>query len=361
MSHMTPLCTPAAALLAAALLFFAPGHALAQDTAARPATPPPPADFDEFTPAWEQSVAKGLAWLAKQQNADGSFGGQSSGYARHVAVTSLAGLAFLAEGSQPNRGQYGEVVAKTLDYLLTHCTTESGLLIGPTTDHGPMYGHGFAALFLAEVYGQSHDPRVREELRKAIRLIVQTQNHEGGWRYQARPMDADISVTICEIMALRAAANSGITVPQETIDRAIKYVKACQQPDGGFSYMLSGGGSAFPRSAAGLASLYYAGIYTGPEIEKAVDYCLKFTPGRNSSNNRNDFGHHFYAVYYATQALFQAGGGAWAKWWPATRDDLIRRQNANGSWQDGVGPEYATAMALISLQIPKRMLPILQN
>ena len=73
-----------------------------------------------------------------------------------------------------------------------------------------MYGHGFATLFLAEVYGMTPRPDVRETLRKAVRLIVQTQNQEGGWRYHPVRNDAALSVTSCQIMALRAARTTGV-------------------------------------------------------------------------------------------------------------------------------------------------------
>ena len=72
--------------------------------------------------------------------------------------------------------------------------------------------------------------------------------------------DADLSVTICQINALRAARNAGLFVPKETVDACIRYVKQRQNPDGGFRYMLQGGAtSAFPRSAAGVVALYSAG------------------------------------------------------------------------------------------------------
>ena len=73
-----------------------------------------------------------------------------------------------------------------------------------------MYGHGFATLFLAEVYGMHPDPDLRQKLVKAVKLIINTQNDEGGWRYQPERREADISVTICQVMALRAARNAGI-------------------------------------------------------------------------------------------------------------------------------------------------------
>ena len=104
-----------------------------------------------------------------------------------------------------------------------------------------MYGHGFATLFLAECYGMSPRPELREKLDKAVKLIVNTQNKEGGWRYQPQREDADISVTVCQVMALRAARNAGLYVPKETIDRSIDYVKRSQNADGGFMYMLQGG------------------------------------------------------------------------------------------------------------------------
>src|SRR5690606_23795887 len=104
-------------------------------------------------------------------------------------------------------------------------------------------------------------------LLKAVRLTVNTQNDEGGWRYHPIPLDADVSVTITQVHGLRSARNAGLHVPKETIDRAVAYVKACQNPsDGGFRYMLNAGGSAYPRSAAGVATLYHAGIYEGDEI-----------------------------------------------------------------------------------------------
>ena len=64
------------------------------------------------TPQTEHAVKVGLAWLTKNQNADGSFG--SGTYRGNIAVTSLAGLAFMASGSSPGRGPYGSQIDKAL-------------------------------------------------------------------------------------------------------------------------------------------------------------------------------------------------------------------------------------------------------
>lgn len=307
----------------------------------------------EVTLELRAAVERGLQWLARQQDDDGSYGSMSH-YGPHVGITGLAGLAFMSDGNTPGRGRYGAHVARCLDFVLRH-SSESGLLAAETS-HGPMYGHGFATLFLAEIYGMSNRPEIRETLRKAVRLIVNTQNDEGGWRYQPVRNDADLSVTICEVMALRAAKNTGIYVDKTVIDRAIEYVKNSQNPDGGFRYMLSSGGSAFARSAAGVAALQYAGIYGGEEVERGLEYISRFTPPKERT-----VGHYFYGHYYAAQAMFLAGDTYWKTWWPAVRAELLENQAPEGYWRGQAGQEYGTAMALIILQMPNRLLPIFQK
>jgi len=311
------------------------------------------ADFQEITPELRQAVNEGLTYLAKQQAANGSYGDDR--YGQHVGITALAGLAFMADGNLPGRGQYGEQVQRGLDFVLNHAS-QSGL-IAANTSHGPMYGHGFATLFLGEIYGQTRDPRLRDVLLKAVRLIVRTQNDEGGWRYRPVPQNADISVTICQVMALRSARNAGLSVPKETIERAVEYVRRCQnEADGGFRYMLSSGrDSAFPRSAAGVATLFYAGVYEGEAIERGLNYIMNNHGGPRSQH------YYYYGHYYAAQATFLAGGKYWRQWFPMARKQLLQRQEDGGHWESNFGDDYATAMALISLQMPNRLLPIFQR
>ena len=154
------------------------------------------------------------------------------------------------------------------------------------------------------------------------------------------------------------ARNAGLHVPRETIDRCIEYVKRSQNPDGGFMYMLTGGDSAFPRSAAGVVALYSAGIYEGPELSKGLEYLMHHLP-RGDAFSRET--HYFYGHYYAVQAMWHAGGQHWNSWYPAIRDELVSRQHADGSWMDSICVEYGTAMACIVLQMPNNYLPIFQR
>ncbi|MGI9429656.1 MAG: prenyltransferase/squalene oxidase repeat-containing protein, partial [Bythopirellula sp.] len=310
------------------------------------------------TPASSHAVERGLSLLSDRQLDDGSFG--TTGYERNVAVCSLGGMAFLASGSTPARGLYAEQINLCIEYLLSQ-TSEAGFVTAPdATSRGPMYGHGFATLFLSEVYGMAKQPELRDRLGQAVDLIIGSQNEAGGWRYQPQPQDADVSVTVCQVMALRAARNAGIAVPRETIDQAIAYVKSCQNADGGFRYTLVGEeqGSQFARSAAGVVALYNAGIYDGVELERGLRYLEQFRPGEQQVR-RGSF--YFYSHYYAVQAMWHAGGERWLRWYPAIRDELVARQRADGSWVDPICAEYGTAMACIVLQVPNNYLPILQR
>jgi hypothetical protein len=312
---------------------------------------------DELDPATRDAVNKGLAWLAKEVNSGDwmNQGGDS------IAITALAGLAFLADGSAPNDGRYGRESQRLMENVLKNCQ-ESGLIAAPNNSQ-PMYGHGFATLYLAEVYGMSPRPDVGEKLHNAVRLIVNTQQPDvGGWRYQALPVDSDISVTICQIMALRAARNAGVKVPNVTIDNAIQYVKKSQEPDGGFRYVINSGGSGYPRSAAGVAALYYmrTGNAFADEIKRGIDYLKARIPGAGGPNDGE--GNFYYGNYYATQAMFMYGGAPWEAYWPGIRKVLLLKQDkVNGSWTGETGTVYATSMSLIVLQVPNRLLPILQK
>lgn len=319
---------------------------------------------DMVTPAAQQAINQGLDFLLHSQHQNGSFGtGQHNG---NVAITSLAALAFMAGGHQPGRGPFGRVVRRALEFVLDQEEGRRGYLYNrAATPHGPMYGHGFGTLFLGEVQGMVQTKglreHVRETLKRAVDLLIACQNGKGGWRYTPESTDADISVTVCQIMALRSARNAGLAVPKETVDRCIRYVRSCQDPDGGFRYMDQGGVPAFARTAAGVAALYSAGIYKDPAVETGLQYLMRFKPGQ--SYPRHDM-HYFYGHYYAAQAMWTAGGRYWPEWFPGIRDELVGRTHRfrhDGSWSDQICPHYATAMACIVLQIPNNYLPILQK
>jgi hypothetical protein len=340
------------------------------------AIPDGSASKEMITPDADAAIARGLVYLCRQQNKeDGSFGVQP--YKGNVAITSLAALAFMAGGHQPGRGAYGSVVTRALEAVLT-CgkpPNRKGYLHNINgTPHGPMYGHGFGTLFLAEATGMVQEPALRDRLKQMLRdsvnLIIESQdrNPESAWRYYPESVDADLSVTICQIMALRAARNAGLFIPKSNVDRCVQYVKACQdRKEGWFRYQKQGVGmggfandnQAFARTAAGVCALYSAGIYEGPEIIAGLEYLKKTRSNRFVGQ---DF-HYFYGHYYAVQAMWTAGGSYWSEWFPWIRDELVSRQKLqnSGAWRDAICEHYGTAMACVILQIPNNYLPIFQK
>jgi hypothetical protein len=327
-----------------------------------------------FTADTDQAIDKGLSFLNLQRNRGDVYGSFGTGnYRGNVAVTSLAALAFMAAGHQPNRGPYGQLIIDALRYVLAQDADpkyKGFLNHAPGTPFGPMYGHGFGTLFLAEVSGMIQDADLRKKLREtlhaAVKLILDSQNAEGGWRYTPNSREADISVTICQIMALRSARNAGVFVPKSQITKCEEYVKNCQdRREGWFRYMAQGGPGekdAFPRTAAGVVALNTAGVYSGPEVERGLKYLQDHRPARRTML-RGDMPdmYYFYGHYYAVQAMWTAGGEYWKNWYPGIRDEMLRAQLTDGSWVDQISSHYATAMACIILQVPNNYLPFLQK
>ncbi len=316
---------------------------------------PPRQDLDELYDAEvDQAVRGGLTFLMSIQNDDGTF---PSDQGRWVGVCSLVGLALLSRGVRSGVGEAGDSLRRIGKYVLSQVQA-SGFLSGRETSHGPMYDHGFGTLFLAELFGTDPALEVRPKLSSAVRLIINTQNDEGGWRYNPKPEEADLSVTVSQMMALRAARNAGISVPKETIDRAVEYVRRSQNADGGFMYLITGGESRFPLTAAAVVALHSAGIYDGPEIIAAIEY-LDSNAASNNSPERNSF--FYYAHYYSVQAYGHQGGEAWDKWYRGLKRSLLALRNPKGGWSDFNSVEYGTAMACMILNMPRTVLPIFQR
>jgi hypothetical protein len=315
-----------------------------------------------ITPETLKAVRQGLDYLARTQGSDGAYHQTQGGEAYPVAMTALAGMAFLAHGDTPTRGRYAPQLDSCIAYLLD-CTTPSGLITSPGEELGrPMYGHGFSLMFLASVYGATSKESVRNRMKpmieNAVTLTARGQSRAGGWYYTPGSGDEG-SVTITQIQALRAAHNAGFTVPPAVIEASVRYIDRCGTPEGGIAYSLgSGGGPRLAISCAACATLYNAGEYDAPIAERCLNYIWPFF--KDGRFNIGGFDH--YAQLYASQAFYLAGDKYWDVYFPPIRDDLIKIQDADGSWNGGgVGKTYGTSVCLIMLQLPYKYLPVYQR
>ena len=335
-----------------AALFAVPPASTAQLPAKpdpKPDTKAPVEDKVKMDAETKKAVDQALVYLAKQQDDKGAWG--------NTAITGFVLLAFMSNGHLPNQGDHGKTVAKGVRNLLAS-VRDDGYLV--SNQGGNMYCHGMAALALTQVYGMSGDDDVRKVTKKAIDLIIKTQNNEGGWRYDPSPTGADISVTIMQVMALRGAKDAGLQVPDKVMADSIKYINKCYDArTGGYKYQPYSSGPGYARTAAGVCVLQLCGEYEADSIKKSVEYLEKLGEDR---------AHYWYGHYYAAHAFNQVGGEVWEKYYKKMRDKLLADgyQKKTGEWYDprleaAYGPNYQTAIAVLILSVPTHYLPIYQK
>ena len=316
----------------------------------------------------DRAIERGLENLrAMQDKTEGCW--RDRGNRPNPAVTGLAVMAFLSAGHVPGEGRYGEVVEKGIRWVLKR-QRNNGLLA--TEGHQEMYQHGIATLMLAEAAGMTDadiGKDIRKGLAKAVRIILQAQrthgDDRGGWRYRVAAVDgSDISVTGWQVMALRAARNVGCDVPASAIERAVEYIKRCQDNStGGFRYQPHGG-VTIACTGTSILALEICG--------KEHHHCREALRGggylvRNGNLPHANQPWFFYSIYYGSQAAFQLGGNYWTVFRPRLHDVLLGLQNGSGYWDGGSadasqgGRPYCTAMAILALTVEYRFLPIYQR
>lgn len=296
---------------------------------------------------------KGLDFLKKSQTDSGTFaaqGGRSDHYGSQPAVVGLGVVAMLAHGDDPNGGPYALAIRRGLDFILKNQNKDTGY-IGSS-----MYNHGFAALALAEAYGAVNDPRLGPALKGAVKLIfnAQKRSSRGAWRYSPTSSDADTTVSGANLMALYAARNAGIGVPNDSINRALRFYIACQGTDGGFGY-TSAGGSNGPRTAIAVLMFALAKKKNMEQYKAGLNYLIS-----KGSAGGNSHYYHYY-LYYAAQTFFHSGPRVWNEWNAENIRGLKETQNDDGSWTGNFGPTFATTASLLSLALNYRYLPIYER
>jgi hypothetical protein len=310
------------------------------------------------------AVRKGLDYLARTQDRQGSWKTAGSYGMYPVAMSALAGVALLMSGSTVTEGPYAEQIDRTTRFVLAQAAP-NGLISAPGEESRSMYGHGFSMLFLGQVFGMEEDAQRQEEisftLRRAVKLTARSQSTDGGWLYTPTSTGDEGSVTITQVQGLRSCRNAGVAVPKEVIDQAMGYLDLSMRQDGGIAYRARQfGQSRPPITAAAVVCWYNAGQYDHPNAVRALEYCKK-NIGVGSSRE-GSLGHYYYAHMYLAQAMYLSGEEDWKTYFPTMRDHLLKLQNEDGSWDgDSVGRVYGTAIALVILQLPYNNLPIMQR
>lgn len=313
----------------------------------------------------EIAVDMALEWLARQQWPDGgwSFRNPEHSEARNegnsasrTAATGLALLCFLGRNhNHVDSSEYQGVVLNGLNFLLK--TSKKGDLT-QLTEHS-MYGQGIATLALAEALAISEDPQLVQPLQQSVDFIVKAQHPLGGWRYMPGQI-GDINITGWQWLALKTARLAGANVPDETMQKASKFIESQSVSPGAF-FTYPGldptVAQPVPTAIGVLLRLHQGWTPNRDEIQMGAAYLAeqKVSPD------------HIYFNYYTTMSLFHIGGPLWKEWNEAVRDFLINTQSdvghERGSWffphpktgNEG-GRLYCTAMATLTLEVYYRHL-----
>jgi len=318
----------------------------------------------------EAAVARGLRWMAQQQQPDGRWrldGGTRS----DSAGTSLALLPYLGAGQTHLAGRYKDEVSKGLRWLVGQQKEDGDLRAGSSGNSG-MYAHGQGAIVLCEAFLMTGDEELRIPAQKAIDFIVEAQNRDGGWRYKpnkecrsAHDRQSDTSVVGWQLMALQSARAANLTVPEESFELASHFLDSVQRRDGALYSYQPNQGVKHTMTAEGLLCRIYLGwTKEDPALMDGAQYLIdNHMPSRYDKN--------MYYWYYATQTLHHIGGPLWNKWNLKMRDVLVDTQEKGGRYAGSWKPEgghasaggrlYMTALATCTLEVYYRHLPIFRQ
>lgn len=269
---------------------------------------------------------RGLNWLKKNQNADGSWGDEHKG-----AMTGFALLAFLSHGEGPDSDNYGKSVASAVTWILENGTKFYGrLCMAKQFSQSGVYEHGICTHALGQYYFLTGDERAVPLLKKAVGYIVEGQGPEGGWMYSYDKTANDLSVSAWQIEALFLARDTRLEIPgvDKALLKAGKYLEKVKGPRGGYGY----------RQAEDRYSLTGAAIYCrllcGAEREglrQGMQWLLEETEKNKPVKYHGDTA-DIYAWYFHTRACRLFGGNAWAKWNRWYQDEIVEAQSPDGSW-----------------------------
>lgn len=308
-----------------------------------------------------------------------------------TAATGLSLLAYLGAGcTHLDSNDYAQVVNRGLNWLLKNQQPDGSLFREETDAHryGRIYSHGIATIALCEAYGMTHDSRLQEPAQKAIDFILSAQTPQGGWRYTPEKKDgvwrgeSDTSVSGWQAMALVSAKMAGLRVPDSCFEKLDLWVKHAAI-DGGsrFCYLpvetpLNAEMEGWKKpshamTAEGLLmELYLNYDPKDPKFQEAVDYLMTSLPTVTEAKRDT------YYWYYATQVLFHVHDSRWQKWQAALVDALQKSQETGneylkGSWDPYApapdhwgmlcGRHYVTTMHLLMLEVYYRHLPLFRE
>ena len=278
----------------------------------------------------QAAIDKGVAFIQKTQNADGTW----PDYGRPGGIMCLATLALLTAGVPETDAGVEEALGRVA-----------------AIRNRETYVVSLKAMALAA----ANPAKYRNELTACAKWLVDAQiktgQNEGMWRYTATEQGGDNSNTQYAVLGLDACARAGINIPEETWKRVERHFRNSQNADGGWAYTPGMNQPSYgSMSSAGLASLYLAGARLETDYDQHV--CGRYRQDKAIAAGINWFAKNFSVktnppnrgvayLYYYLYGLERVGMVSSRKylgdhnWYKEGAAELVGTQGADGTW--GVG------------------------
>jgi len=337
--------------------------------------------FEEASDGQRKSIEKGVQWLLKAQNKDGSWGLDSKDSQSDPTCTALAGLVLLSDGNTERDGLSNEKVKAirgAVEFILTRARkAKDDISMSQTSLIQGKLGHTvhnhFAVVFLTQVYGmRTGDLDLSDEVNAVLKPTIQkltdyiarTQDPDGSWH---KNTFGSLKATCMAWVALRSAGGTGVPINGAKLDKTLQFIKKSYSNSTKLFHLEGRGGGygdyqTMYATSSAIRVLQGSGLGNENMTLNAIDEFIKqCKDGQWKQMFLTVEGEDYLAAMMMTHALVSENGERWKKWYPFIRDSLVKRQNADGSWTTTAcisGRTFASACALLSLTTPNRLLPI---
>lgn len=337
----------------------------------------PAQDSWEMTDRQVKSIEKATTWILRAQNKDGSWG-LDQGSPGDVTCTGLAGLALMAAGTTEKNGndeRCVDALRRGTEWIMNRARKgKNDIVAGEVTliqnKLGVKVHNFFAVVFLTQVYGMRPPwlgaealEEMRDILSRYVNIIATSQESDGSWHKQTF---GSLKATCMAWLALRSASSAGIEIRKATVEKTVEFIKKQYNP-GTKLFDRSGGGGyqSIYATASSVRVLNGMGYGASPESTGAADAFLKYVKGGQMGGQYLTVeGEDYLSAAMMSHALVNYGGERWKAWFGWIRDQLVQRQNGDGSWVTTAcitGKTFPTSCALLTLQTPNRLLPIQEH
>jgi hypothetical protein len=283
-------------------------------------------------------VRAALDWLADRQSGDGGFEETLSGKNGSVVQAAVAGLAWLAGGSELTKGPHAANIKKAVGFVTSNAGVDDmrGLAAAGASWNQTTWGYAHAAIFLGEIQSRTPTASVGVALRNFGDVLAQRQEGSGGWAHGPGGRNAlgYIELNIVSglsLMGMGAARQAGWQTPAAMLTKARKYIEESSGEDGGVGYSTEPGQQGMGnigRTAAAWMGYSALGLGAEPWTAKMAEYVK--THGGDVFDGHASLMQHFLLAGLASQTM---GGDAAKAYWKSAEANLVLARSPDGSFQ----------------------------